>query len=170
MNCQYCGKIIRGRGLKYCSRECFSLSREGTTKQCQFCGIDFETPNWIKKGRGKYCGRECQDAARANSITVKCEQCGKDFVSWPSRIKIGRGRYCSRGCHATAHRTGYINKHGYVGRSINGKEKLDHRLVMEEHLGRELGQGEVVHHKNGIKDDNDISNLKLMSKSEHYLA
>lgn len=42
-----------------------------------------------------------------------------------------------------------------------------HVLVMEAHIGRYLAQNEVVHHKNGVKDDNDLDNLQLMTDFEH---
>lgn len=45
---------------------------------------------------------------------------------------------------------------------------LEHRLVMEQHIGRYLEPGEVVHHLNGNPSDNRIENLVLFAnQSEH---
>jgi len=49
-------------------------------------------------------------------------------------------------------------RHGYV---------LTHRIVIENHIGRLLNKSEIVHHKNGNKKDNRISNLEIMAVSEH---
>ncbi|UCV00291.1 HNH endonuclease [Acidovorax radicis] len=57
---------------------------------------------------------------------------------------------------------------GYMQRWDSKKRKLvlDHRAVMEEFLGRPLLKTETVHHKNGDRADNRLSNLELWATSQ----
>jgi len=47
---------------------------------------------------------------------------------------------------------------------------FEHRLVMEEKLGRYLKPNERVHHKNSVRNDNRIKNLELFSNNGKHLS
>lgn len=60
-----------------------------------------------------------------------------------------------------------ITKAGYIRLWISRDERvLEHRKVMEDHLGRRLDRSEVVHHINGNNSDNRLTNLRLTTFSE----
>jgi len=62
---------------------------------------------------------------------------------------------------------GYFDSNGYRRRFVNEKEYYEHRLIMENYLGRKLLSTECVHHINYDRTDNKIENLQLMSNNEH---
>ena len=64
-------------------------------------------------------------------------------------------------------------QHGYssVTLSVNGKKirKYIHRLVAEYYLGFQEKGGRVINHIDGNKQNNNISNLEIISSSENLL-
>src|ERR1700683_895115 len=137
------------------------------TKNCIQCGKEFKTR--ASTARVQHCSKPCGDKTKSErSLMPKiCMMCGKEFLSQPFR----NVKCCSEECQRNARRRkkqkhgpdGWYrqSKTGYVCRGRNGKTELQHRCVMEQHLGRPLKTLENVHHKNGIKDDNRIENLEL---------
>lgn len=131
--------------------------------ECKICHKQF-------KGRkeNKYCSRKCFNIS--HSIYMKENNVAK---SLEARLKISlakkgannamweNGRIKTDGGYILIHSPEYPcrrNK-GYV---------LEHRLVMEKHIGRYLFPHEVVHHINGIKTDNRIENLALCATPQEH--
>lgn len=55
----------------------------------------------------------------------------------------------------------------YLTVKVDGKTKLKHRHIMEQHLGRALLPGEQVHHKDENIRNNEINNLEVMTGAAH---
>ena len=76
--------------------------------------------------------------------------------------------YKKIGYHNKNWRGGKTKGGGYILININGTYIPEHRLIWLQHSELlEIPKGKVIHHINGIKDDNKIENLQIMTSSEH---
>lgn len=66
---------------------------------------------------------------------------------------------------------GTIDSNGYRVYCVNGEKIYEHRYLAASALGRSLPKGVVVHHMNGIKDDNytDMNLVICPDQSYHML-
>jgi hypothetical protein len=103
---------------------------------------------------------------------LTCSVCGTTFEVEPHRA--GRAKQCSWTCKQRASAAkaavvlGDALRFSGEGKSyvkLNGRHM--HRVVMETKLGRPLLPGEVVHHIDGNKRNNDPENLELTDQPTH---
>ncbi len=117
----------------------------------------YKRTKWHKKINSKcHKGQKCSEKSKKIARKMLQEQFGFKNRNWKG------GKYkCKRSGYIFI----YTPDHP---RAKSRKYVFEHILIMEKHLGRYLRPKEVVHHINGIKDDNRLKNLKLFAnKSEH---
>ena len=113
-------------------------------------------------------------------IEAVCQICDTHFEYYrklPLYPGGRRRRYCKdclpdvlRMCGERGRPKGdfYIDGDGYARIRVDGKMVHEHRHVMSKILGRKLRKGEIVHHKDGDRANNNPSNLELWLHPQMY--
>lgn len=135
-NCQECHTLLTGKRTKFCSDACH-----------------YEHTYYTAHGKER------------KQQHTNCLQCD---------IKLSEGqlKFCNNKCNANYNNhqklknapEGAIKEHPTLGcyqQKHKGKWVLQHRIIMEDLLGKKLTRAEKVHHINGDRKDNRIENLEM---------
>lgn len=164
-SCRECGKPFSykpsyvtayrkkfGKDPEYCSVPCSAIGRRKNTMDkhrfaCLYCGKEQSRrrkPEGHVYREQKFCDVECKAAHQRSKAFAKFE--AGNF-----------GRHIKRNGYV------WISIPALANDGVNKTEMLEHRYVMEQHLGRKLRPDETVHHKNGNRAHNTMDNLELFS-------
>lgn len=91
-----------------------------------------------------------------------CEMCGREFKSGNRT-----SRFCSRDCYHKYSRINSSDATNNYARAHGGGYSFAHRRIAETILNRKLGTDEVVHHVDGNPNNNGLSNLIVLTRSDH---
>jgi len=129
--------------IKFCKHCGKKLVKKKIKRSDRKKGWEWETTLWFKNRL--FCDRTCSNKHRIKEKHpqwrggIKTDSNGRIFIHIPE--------------HPNADHQGYIRRS---------------HLVMEKKIGRYLTPKEIVHHRNGIKNDDKPENLYLFENcSEH---
>lgn len=122
-----------------------TFKKEGVSRSYQYSV--FECPVC-----GKHVEKIRKDGLNAKACSHHCSRNRKRRGAYTEKVLISGYYYIYRPDHPKATKKGYV---------------AEHRLVVEQKIGRYLGEDEIVHHINEDKLDNRSENLTVMTASKH---
>lgn len=188
--CQYCGKDYQtfpSIRLLYCDKVCADKAKiKRHLKPCAVCGAEFwEYPSRTRQYCSKSCARTALNRTDANPSYQRDISGEKNPMHGISRMGADNPMYGRRKKGAPQWKGGRkVRKDGYIlvvapddhpypaDQHVPSGLKyiLEHRYVMEQHIGRYLTPKEIVHHIDGNPSNNAIENLQLFATQADHLA
>ena len=169
IKCKFCHKcfyIPKNRFLSavYCSRSCKAKStRIQIKKKCEVCQKEFEHIS-SRCNTAKYCSRACyyKSNYKKGSIEHECFHCHKKFWDSPSKKR----KYCSKACVNKESKKTFQPNYTTVRKAM-----LNRDMIKEcEKCGYNAVTSILgVHHKDGNKRNNTITNLVVLCPNCHSL-
>lgn len=104
----------------------------------------------------------------------KCLECPNYFDIPTAPTRRDRKKFCSNKCrNAGSWKLGIVQRadkqrgRGNKDTYTKYMGRHQHRVIMEQKLGRSLIYGEIVHHIDGNKKNNNPDNLVLTTRQKH---
>ena len=153
-------------------------------KYCLYCKKPFNVSiHEVNRGFGKFCSLTCSNTynttkrfAMINKPNVTCAHCGKKFYKAKSRFRLSKHKFyfCCRDHKDKAQRIGGIkaiqpphyNNHSVTYRTFAFRNLPIKCCRCGFHEHREFLQ---VHHKDGNRSNNNLSNLQILCVLCHFL-
>lgn len=135
--------------------------------------------------------KDCNQLGHDKYIWHACVGCGKErWVVWKVKAAKPRSEHClscglknadRKGAKSPSWKGGRQRCNGYIWIWVAPDDffypmanshsyVFEHRLIMAKHLKRCLLPWEIVHHRDGIKDHNELSNLQLVSGQKYHIV
>lgn len=158
------------------------------TKSCTECGMGYSKGGQAIAAflSSKFCSKACylklnwtgeKNPRYKPRPLIYCRGCGKSITPRTratNRIDRLEGRkFCNNSCRLGPLNTNwqggrYKVQKGYIRVAVgDGTSQYEHIVIAERALGRKLKRGEVVHHIDGVKDNNANSNLFICTNEYH---
>ncbi len=128
-----------------------------------------------------------RDGSQKDKLAVvKCDECFRVYNSLLHAVRRQFRRIGKNLCNSCAHNPKYrkslphgishfnykngLSQHGYRRIHFNGRTCYEHRVVAEQKIGRPLSCGEIVHHINNDKLDNNPENIYVFENRKSHEA
>ena len=144
------GDVVRGDGIGRRSKEWFVWT------ECPQCNLQ----RWVRRSKKElqtYTGW-CQTCSAKRNNKMRTYSTSENSLAWKGGRTKDHGYILVR-LQPDNFYYPMTNHDGYV---------REHRLVVAQSLKRCLEVWEVVHHINGIKDDNVLENLELLQSAKYH--